>query len=263
MFLGVAMLGLSFQVSLASEIKKENVVDLVNYSRIKSGLNILAENSKLNEAAMEKAKDMFQNNYFAHTSPQDKTPWVWFGKAKYDYLYAGENLAINFKSAEEEHEAWMESETHKKNILNPKYQEIGVAIQKGIIDGKAALVTVQLFGAREDFQAVLGKESQRDSLDLLNRELESGPWGRLAFVQDSSQETKDATQKATPKYTVKKLANFDSEKLSNAFQASGVVTLMVIMIINPILVAGLFWSRRKKGEENGNIAYPVKVVLVK
>lgn len=258
-FLGVVVLALSFQCAEASEIKKENVIDLTNYSRIKSGLNALVENSKLNEAAMEKAKDMIQNNYFAHTSPQNVSPWAWFEKVKYEYKYAGENLAINFKTAENEHEAWMESETHKKNIINPKYQEIGVAIQKGIIDGKSALVTVQLFGAREDFPVVLGKEAQKDSLDLLTRELESGPWGQLAFVKEPVQKT----AQSSPKASVGKLAHVDSEQLINVFQASGALTLMLIMIINPIVVASLFLRGRKKMEDHTGIVYPVKIVLVK
>jgi len=262
-FLGMVIFSLSFQAVSASEIEKKNVIDLTNYSRIKNGLDVLMENAKLNEAAMQKAQDMFQNNYFAHTSPQDITPWVWFEKVKYEYKYAGENLAINFKNAEDEHEAWMESETHKKNILNPKYQEIGVAVQRGIIDGKAALVAVQLFGAQEDFQVVLGKETQGDSLGLLNRELESGPFGKPVFAQEPAQKAIDSEKNSSPQYTVGKLTDISKNRMVDFFQASGVITLMVIMIINPILVAGLFWRRKKKAENDPSIVYPVKIILAK
>ena len=262
-FLGVAIFSFSFQGALASEVNKENIIDLANYSRVKGGLSALAENSKLNEAAMEKAKDMLQNNYFAHTSPQEKSPWFWFEKVKYDYLYAGENLAINFKTAEDEHVAWMESADHKKNILNPKYQEIGVAVQKGIIDNKTALVTVQLFGARKDFPSILGEAAQKDSLALLNRELESDPWGQLAFVNEPTQEIMNSEKDSSPQYAIGKLTGINSDRLVNILQASGAITLMVIMIINPILVAGLFWKRQKKIGDNSDIAYPIKVVLAK
>ena len=56
---------------------------------------MLAKSDMLQEAAEKKAQDMIENNYFAHTSPQGKTPWHWVEESGYDYRYAGENLAIN------------------------------------------------------------------------------------------------------------------------------------------------------------------------
>lgn len=89
---------------------------------------------------------MLRNNYFSHTSPIGLDPWHWFEKNNYTYKYAGENLAINYTSAEEEHQAWMESPTHKKNILSPNFSEIGIATATGNINGKKSLITVQEFG---------------------------------------------------------------------------------------------------------------------
>lgn len=131
----------------ASEITAENVVRLVNESRKKEGLSELRVSKTLTDIAKDKAHDMVSNHYFAHTSPQGITPWYWFGKNQYDYRYAGENLAINFKNSEDEQDAWMNSPTHRKNILNPKYKEIGVAIAVDNIDGKESLIAVQEFGA--------------------------------------------------------------------------------------------------------------------
>lgn len=132
----------------ASEITSGNIVRLVNEAREKEGVAILETSAVLGEIAREKAEDMLENDYFAHTSPKGITPWYWFGKNGYDYRYAGENLAINFQDAESEQSAWMGSPTHRKNILNADYREVGVAVVSGKIDGKPAIIAVQEFGTR-------------------------------------------------------------------------------------------------------------------
>ena len=118
---------------------------LTNQVRKEAGLAELKQNDLLNQAAEAKAKDMFKNDYFAHTSPKGVTPWYWIKQSGYAYGYAGENLAINYDTAESEHKAWMKSPTHRANILNKNYQEIGIAVVEGKIDDKNARVTVQIF----------------------------------------------------------------------------------------------------------------------
>jgi uncharacterized protein YkwD len=131
---------------LASEITAKKVIELVNIERQKMNLVPLSESEALFRVAERKAADMLAKDYFAHTSPEGKTPWSFYEKEKYDYRYAGENLAINFVSAEKQMDAWMKSETHKKNILSDKFSEIGVAVAEGKINGQEAIVTVQEFG---------------------------------------------------------------------------------------------------------------------
>jgi hypothetical protein len=130
----------------ASDITSQTVINIVNKERVGKGLDDLSESSLLDKAALDKVNDMIKNDYFAHTSPGGTSSWYWFEKNGYDYKYAGENLAINFDNAEGQHEAWMKSETHRRNILNPNYQEIGVAVAQGKIDGQYVTLTVQLFG---------------------------------------------------------------------------------------------------------------------
>ena len=142
------------QVALASEITPKAIMELVNISRKTYALPQLKENSKLDQAAKDKAWDMISRNYFSHTSPTGTTSWDWFDKNEYDYKYAGENLAMSFFSVEKEHQAWMDSPTHRKNILNPTYEEIGVAVSQGIIDGHMTTVAVQMFGTRNSPGAV-------------------------------------------------------------------------------------------------------------
>lgn len=136
----------SFSVSEASVITENKVLELVNRSRVESGLGILNWNDKLAQAAQAKIEDMLAENYFSHVSPNGLTPWEWIEKSGYAYSLAGENLAINFTSAENQHEAWMRSAKHQKNILNAEYQELGVAVARGKIDGQETMLTVQMFG---------------------------------------------------------------------------------------------------------------------
>lgn len=130
----------------ASQITAGNVIDMVNQSRKTEGILPVSQNETLSQVAAEKLNDMVANNYFAHNSPSGLSPWFWFEKNGYDYKFAGENLAINFTTSEDQHRAWMASPTHRKNILNPKYHEIGVAVAAGEINGQTSIIAVQEFG---------------------------------------------------------------------------------------------------------------------
>lgn len=130
----------------ASGIAPSSVIELTNRARSENGLAPLTENAKLSQAARAKANDMIKNDYFAHTSPSGRDPWYWMKQEGYAYKAAGENLAINFTDAKEQQSAWMKSKTHRANILNGNYKEIGVAVVEGKIDGESSVVTVQLFG---------------------------------------------------------------------------------------------------------------------
>ena len=147
--ISIAMLAVFFvPIVKASDITVDIIIKLVNDARKVAHVAVLEKNDMLQKAAEEKAQDMIDNNYFAHISPQGKSPWDWINKNNYDYRYAGENLAINFTNAEEQQKAWMESPTHKKNILNANYNETGVAVKRGVIDGHETIVVVQMFGKK-------------------------------------------------------------------------------------------------------------------
>lgn len=122
------------------------VADLANTERAKESLPLLAYNTTLEAAAQMKANDMSSKNYFAHTSPEGITPWFWFGKAGYLFYFAGENLAVDFDDSDAVTRAWMNSPTHKANILNGKFTEIGVATAEGTHKGHHTTYVVQMFG---------------------------------------------------------------------------------------------------------------------
>jgi hypothetical protein len=100
----------------------------------------------LSEAARQKAGDMFAFNYWAHVSPSGRTPWAFFTDVGYKYQYAGENLARDFRDPGAVVNAWMNSPSHRENIVNSKYQEIGVAVVDGTLQGVETALVVQLFG---------------------------------------------------------------------------------------------------------------------
>ena len=99
------------------------------------------------EAAREKALNMFKNNYWAHYGPNGETPWQFVLEAGYQYEYAGENLAKNFLFSDGVMEAWMDSETHRENILRDEYTEVGFAVVNGLLEGEETTLVVQMFGA--------------------------------------------------------------------------------------------------------------------
>lgn len=123
------------------------IFDLTNKNRSAIGESYLTENPILTKAAQMKAEDMARRGYFSHDDPNGEAPWTWFSRVGYDFLYAGENLAVNFVDSEDVVSAWMNSSTHKKNILNAKFSQIGVGVARGKYQGKDALFVVQFFGA--------------------------------------------------------------------------------------------------------------------
>jgi len=130
----------------SSEITIQKVLSETNSERQKNGLAPLSYNSFLSQSAEAKAKDMFANNYWAHNSPSGKTPWEFFKSVGYQYSVAGENLAKDFYDTEGLLKAWMASPTHRANIINTKYQEIGIGVVNGVLDGMKTTLVVQHFG---------------------------------------------------------------------------------------------------------------------
>lgn len=122
------------------------LVDITNVNRLSENLNPLEFSAVLASAAQLKANDMATKGYFAHTSPEGKTPWYWFTQSGYNFLYAGENLAVNFVDSEDVARAWMNSAGHRANILNDHFTEIGIAIASGYYNGQPTIYVVQLFG---------------------------------------------------------------------------------------------------------------------
>ena len=133
----------------ATDIRVDQLLKETNAQRQAAGLAPLTYNVTLSQAAAAKAQDMFANKYWAHNSPQGKTPWMFIQAAGYKYTVAGENLAKNFATSQGVIDAWMASPTHKDNIMKPSYRDIGFAIVNGVLAGEETTLVVQMFGAGE------------------------------------------------------------------------------------------------------------------
>lgn len=167
--LKLAVTGLLFtaypnQAQLAA-IVSSNMIRLTNQSRAEAGLPPLNESSALASFAKIKGEDMIERNYFAHDTPDGKRPWEWIDRGEYDYIYAGENLAMDFVTAEVVHEAFMKSPSHRRNILNPNYQDIGVAVLKGEIDGHQTILLVNFFGSERANTAPIATTQEPSDLE--------------------------------------------------------------------------------------------------
>lgn len=146
---GVKVLG------YASNISISDIVRFTNEKRAQDGLPSLQVNDELTKAAKAKGEDMLAKDYWAHVAPDGTEPWKFFKEVGYTYRYAGENLARDFSDASSTVDAWMASPTHKANLLSNKYQDIGVAVVEGDLNGADTTIVVQLFGTKQVAEAPL------------------------------------------------------------------------------------------------------------
>jgi uncharacterized protein YkwD len=151
---------------LMGEIKASVVsyrlVDLTNESREENGLPRLKTNYLLTQAAMLKAKDMAAKEYFAHISPTGYGISYFLDEVDYDYLFAGENLAVRFVTSEGVTNAWLNSPTHKANIMNARFTEMGIAVVKGTYKGQETTFVAQVFGTQmPDFSKYANVSSKK------------------------------------------------------------------------------------------------------
>jgi uncharacterized protein YkwD len=113
---------------IGTEISADNVFNSVNQVRYAKGLPIYTRNAKLDAAALAKAKDIAEKNYWSHTNPEGKKFSDFISEAGYAYTYAGENLAKDFSTVQQTVDAWIASPTHYENIVKTNYKETGIAV---------------------------------------------------------------------------------------------------------------------------------------
>ena len=127
------------------------LLETVNHERRRAGLPLLTYNKDLEMSAQLHAEDMLIRDYFDHFTPEgssyvDRIKNI--GYANVDIASCnctafkaviGENIAMGQRSVNWVMNEWMESPSHKKNILSPHFKEMGVGI--------ADRIWVQNFGA--------------------------------------------------------------------------------------------------------------------
>lgn len=119
-------------VDVASEQK---MFELVNQERVKNGVEPLVWSQNLAEVGRAHSKDMFERGYFSHYSPEGKDVGDRLADAGIAYTYAGENLALA-PDVIRAHNGLMNSEGHRRNILDPAFTKIGIGAIDGGVYGK-------------------------------------------------------------------------------------------------------------------------------
>ncbi|MEI6886775.1 MAG: CAP domain-containing protein [bacterium] len=134
----------------AGSINATDLIQLTNESRQSAGLVELNQSAELTAAAKSKSEDMFAKGYWAHFGPNGETPWQFIKEAGYIYVFAGENLAKGFSTSSAVHDAWLNSPTHKANIMKPEFRDIGMYVAEGNLAGEQTTLVVQMFGSKTD-----------------------------------------------------------------------------------------------------------------
>ncbi len=143
-----------------ADITNQQLLILTNQQRQNNNLPSLTDNGELDQAAANKAADMFAKDYWAHNAPDGTTPWVFIKAAGYNYIYAGENLARGFTSAQDVITAWMNSPEHRQNVLSPNYQNVGFAVATGKLSGEDTVLVVEMLGSTSIAPVVAEAKSQ-------------------------------------------------------------------------------------------------------
>lgn len=157
------------QTENEGSLTSQGVLDETNRYRQQDGLKVLSYNSQLEQAAKKKLDDMFANEYFAHISETGQGPADLATATNYRYIMVGENLALgNFSDDPELVKAWMDSPGHRANIMSKSYYDIGIAVGKGIYEGKMTWLAVQEFGVPNS--ACAGINESQEILIKSNKE---------------------------------------------------------------------------------------------
>ena len=120
---------------------ENELLNLINNEREKNNLQPLKIDEELQNVARLKAQDLVENNYFSHISPVYGTPFEMLKNNQISYKTASENIAGN-PSVSEALKSFLNSDSHKQNILSNDYNYTGLAVVDSIAYGK---IIVQLF----------------------------------------------------------------------------------------------------------------------
>lgn len=132
----------------ATEMSVSELTKDTNIRRAKNKVDQLSLDKKLSEAAQAKANDMVKRDYWSHSTPDGNAPWEFITDANYLYKKAGENLAYGFSNDNEVIAGWMNSKSHRENLLDPAYKNVGFGFAQSndFIDQGPTTVIVAMYG---------------------------------------------------------------------------------------------------------------------
>jgi uncharacterized protein YkwD len=216
-------------LGFSSTITASEVIDKTNQQRANSGLEPLVVNQALTQAALAKGQDMMSDQYWAHVAPDGTEPWYFIDEAGYTYNVAGENLARDFSETTNMMQAWMDSPTHRANILNSRYTEIGIAVIDGSLLGYDTTLVVQMFGDPRS-ETIAGQVAGSELADAEDRVTILQPQTEAAVLAGVS----------VPKGELRLPPLFTPLQLSKAFFLA-----LIMMIIATLLYDSFVIGHRK------------------
>lgn len=240
----------------SSEINYQKVLDQTNIERKNAGLESLVFNSVLAASAKTKAEDMFRNDYWAHNSPQGKTPWTFFDSAGYKYSVAGENLAKDFYDTDSLMKAWMNSPTHKANIIHSKYKEIGIAVVNGTLGGVKTTLVVQHFGTPLIAQTAPKNTVSKQTNDTVQPEIINQPVSEIVPQAIDLPEIKTAEVLAGNKEKL-----ISPLTLSKIFGSIIFIVLVIVLFIDGFITLKKN-THRLTGSTVGHIGFLIFIFLL-
>lgn len=118
-------------LAYATNVSTDDLLTATNKQRSSNQAPDLTLNNELSAAAQAKANDMVTRNYWAHNTPDGKEPWVFVNATGYKYQKAGENLAYGFATSKDTITGWMNSPSHRENLLDKDFTEVGFGFANG------------------------------------------------------------------------------------------------------------------------------------
>lgn len=159
------------------------LTDLANEDRASQGLSQLVDDPLLAMAAQAKADDMAKKSYFSHTSPDGRTLRDFLSAVNYDYSYAGENLAVDFTDSADVEKAWMNSPTHRANLLKREYRYVGFGVAQGMYEGREVTFVAQFFAAHPEASPAVAQA--RPKAAVATQQVEARVLGEEVIAKDA------------------------------------------------------------------------------
>lgn len=132
----------------ATQMSIDGLVQETNERRSAQAQPPLELNAQLTKAAQIKAQDMVERDYWSHNTPDGNAPWEFVNNAGYSYSKAGENLAYGFTDEDDVVGGWMNSPTHRANMLDANYSEVGFGFAESpdYVDSGPSTIVVAMYG---------------------------------------------------------------------------------------------------------------------
>ena len=154
-----------------SDLSQVALLNETNTDRQSEQRAPLTLNTQLEQAAQAKAADMVARDYWSHVTPTGEQPWSFVTATGYQYEAAGENLAYGFTNADAVSNAWMQSPSHRANLLNTNYSQVGFGVaQSQNFNGHGPeTVVVAVYASPAGSPAILPATTVPDKTILITR----------------------------------------------------------------------------------------------